>query len=124
MPGLTAAEHRLAQREARTFRNAWARRWLRTHAEAVAWCEALGATRRTAEANGQLWYIVTVPGFTRCPGYGRTLAQAVEALDANIANFCEHGCVHGPGGLSGANIGPLCEKRAQLREQARGLINK
>jgi len=120
MPGLTAAEHRRAAQEARTFRNAWARRWLRTHAEAVAWCEALGATRRTAEATGRLWYIVTVPGFTRCPGYGRTLAQAVEALDANLANFCDHGCAHGPGGLSGANITPLCEKRAQLRAAAAG----
>ena len=118
MPGLTAAEHRSVQREARTFRNAWARRRLRTHAEAVAWCEALGATRRTAEGNGQLWYLVTVPGFTRCPGYGRTLTQAVEALDANLANFCDHGCARGPGGASGANIGRLCEKRARLRAGA------
>ena len=60
---------------------------------------------------------MTVPGFTRCPGYGRTLAQAVEALDANIANFCDHGITKGPGG---ANITALCERRAQLREVSRG----
>lgn len=114
MPGLTTAEHQRARREARTFRNAWARRWLKTHAEAVAWCAALGATPRTAEANGRLWYIVTVTGFSHCPGYGRTLPEAVEALDANIANFCDHDCTKGPGGASGANIGPLCERRRSL----------
>lgn len=113
MPGLSSAEHRQAQRESRAARNALARRWLRTYAQSVAYCEALGATTRTAEGNGQLWYIVTVPRFTRCPGYGRSLPEAVAALEANVANFCDHGCTKGPGG---ADIRPLCEARRRFLE--------
>lgn len=114
MPGLTTAEHRTVQRQARTFRNAWARRRLRTHAEAVAWCDHFGATIRREAYPGGLLFTVTLPAFW--PGYGKTLPLAVQGLAFNVVTRVRSGATHGPRG------GKLDATRAALAtwEAARG----
>jgi hypothetical protein len=105
---LPTAVHQAVRRETKRVRNALARRRRRAHADALAWCDALGATFAVGLVpNLGPLYTVRLPGFH--PSTARTLADAVAHLDRTVAAWCAGPATHGP---TGATLDPL---RARYR---------
>jgi len=113
MPALTTQEHRQAQREAKTRRNASARNGRAALARAWAWIEAMGAQVTVEATPAGALYTVKVPGFHAQSA--RWLPAAVAALQGNIEHFCDSRATHGP---TGARLDALRAKRAAYTQRS------
>jgi hypothetical protein len=113
MPALTTQEHRQAQREAKTRRNTSARNGRAALARAWAWIEAMEAQVVVEPTPSGVVYTIRVPGFHSQSA--RWLPAAVNALEGNIAHFCDSRATHGP---TGAKLDALRAKRAAYAERA------
>lgn len=117
MPGLTTAEHRAALRETKARRNAGHRYGRALHkklSRARQWVAAMDARVETLLTPTGVLYTVSVAGFHSQTAW--RLADAVDVLDATIADWCAGPATHGP---TGARLAPLCEKRRILMERAK-----
>lgn len=119
-PPLSGAEHRRVKQETRTVRNAAARNRREDFDRAYEWIEAMGATVTGGVSPAGFMYEVRVPGFH--PAYALYLPDAVDALDHNVASFCDKVLPRNPQakGPTGARLAPLCERRRAFLQRARG----
>lgn len=112
MPGMTTAEHQRALRETKARRNSGQRygRALHTNlSRARQWVAAMDARVETMVTPTGPLFTVHVAGFHSQTAW--RLADAVDVLDAHIADWCDSPATHGP---TGARLAPLCEKRRLL----------